>query len=415
MEKLKYRDILYNDAPLGAYPTHLLKRVDKPTNRIVGPIQRRAARESVFWKALLGEYGEELRREFKRLTVRYPLGASLVDLQWHINKLHKVSGHLSGAQGEVSAASALNPVAPKKAPIPDDPRVMSRHLKSLGYFLGADIIGIGRLPQSAVFTHDGKNNPVEAPFKYAIVFTVRKFDPVVRASNGWDRIFDSASFQAYQRIAMQTEVVANYLRRLGWEAETSNMDAYITLMPQLVLEAGLGEVSRMGIILNPFLGANFKAAAVLTNMELEVDGYVDFGLQEYCSNCTICAEQCPARAIPRGKQVLHNGYYTWKLNAERCNEFMILNKEGCVCGRCTKICPWHRPNTQPQDLASWDGSVESLHKAVNEQRDRLVANDFVDPDELTQKWWFDLDEVDGELIVPTERNDERVCRDYPLQ
>ena len=77
--------------------------------------------------------------------------------------------------------------------------------------------------------------------------------------------------------------MANYLRRLGIDAVPSNMNNYYTLMPQVVLDAGMGELSRMGIILNPFLGCNCKYAAVLTNLELEVDGYVDFGLQKYCA------------------------------------------------------------------------------------------------------------------------------------
>jgi epoxyqueuosine reductase len=280
MQQLKYRDILYNDDPIGPYPTHLLKRVDKPTNRVPGPVQRVDARSSVFGKSFLGEFGEEIQREFMRMTARYPVGGALVDLQHHIN----------------TYKAAENPVAAKKAPIPDDPRVLSRHIKSLGHFLGADIVGIGRLPQSAVYTHDMIGNAIEAPFKYAICLMCRKHVPTLSASNGWEEIVDPASFQAYQRLALQTEVMANYIRRLGHEAEATNAYTYLTLMPEIVLACGLGEVSRMGIILNPFLGTNCKTAAVLTNLELEVDGYVDFGLQDYCESCSICARPVP---VPR--------------------------------------------------------------------------------------------------------------------
>ncbi len=399
MDRLKYHDILYNDDPIGPWPTHLLKRVDKPTNEIVGPIERRDERESPFGKSLLGEYGEEIQREFIRMTARYPLGASLMDMQNLIN----------------TVVRKLNPVAPERTPIPEDPRVLSRHVKLLGHFLGADLVGIGSLSQSAVYTHNMKGREIEAPFKYAIVLLCRKHDPTISASNGWEEIVDPASFQAYQRLAMQTETMANYLRRLGFEAEASNMNRYRTLMPQIVLDAGLGEVSRMGIILNPFLGCNFKSACVLTNMELETDGYIDFGLQKYCGKCTLCAEQCPPRAITRGPKTLYNGYYTWKLNSKVCSDFDVLNEEGCVCGRCTKVCPWHIPGQEPRDFADWDGALTWLHKRVDEQHERVVANNYVDPTEHTQKWWFPLDEVDGKLIVPTGKNQQKICREYPLQ
>ncbi len=398
-EKLPYRDILYNNDQLGPFPTHLLKHVDQPTNRIPGQIQRKTQQENVFAKAACGEYGENVQKELSRMTMRYPVGAALVDIQNHINSIrnHRVE------------------TASKMAPIPEDPRVRSRHIKCLGYFLGADIVGIGHLPQSAVYSTHLDGTPLEAPFKYAIVVVNRKFAPTIRASNGWDQIIDPASFQAYQRAALQTEVMANYLRRLGWDAEPSNMNAYLTLMPQILLEAGIGEVCRMGIVLNPFLGTNFKAACVLTNMELEIDGPVDFGLQEYCTECRICAEQCPSGAIRKGEQILYNGYYTWKLNADACVKFDSLNKEGCVCGRCTKVCPWTRPNSRPEDFADWDGDLETLYRGVNEQRERIEKNNFVDPMEATRKWWFELDEnLDGELVIPTQVNKHQLCREYPL-
>ncbi len=117
MERLKYRDILYDDRQIGPWPTDKLKRVDKPTNEIVGPIERRDERESPFGKSLFGEYGEEIQREFMRMTRRYPLGASFWDMQDLVNN---------------AMVRKLNPVAPERAPIPDDPRVLSRHVKLLG-------------------------------------------------------------------------------------------------------------------------------------------------------------------------------------------------------------------------------------------------------------------------------------------
>jgi len=84
MERLRYHDILYNDAQLGPYPDHLLKRVPEPTNRVPGPVERRSERESVFNKSLMGDFGEDLQREFKRLGTRYPIVAAVQDLQLHI-------------------------------------------------------------------------------------------------------------------------------------------------------------------------------------------------------------------------------------------------------------------------------------------------------------------------------------------
>ncbi len=399
MDRLRYHDILYNDSPIGPWPTHLLKRVDKPTNEIVEPIERRDQRDNPFNEFISCDPEHGVHQAFEHLVARYPIGAALLDIQKHIGLI----------------ADKPNSVTPAKAPIPNDPRVRSRHLKALGYFLGADIMGIGPLAPSAVYTHNTESEEIEAPYKYAIVFVCRKHDPTISASNGWEDIVDAASFQTYQRLAVQTETMANYLRLLGWEAQASNMNRYVTLMPQIILDAGLGEISRMGIILNPFLGCNFKAACVLTDMELEIDGYIDFGLQDYCDTCALCAVQCPSHAIPHGPKALYNGYYTWKLNSRLCAKFDVFNKEGFVCGRCTKICPWHIPGQGPHDFAQWDGNLGWLHDRVDQQRERVIASRYVDPSERTNKWWLPLEEIDGKLVEPTAKNECRICRDYPLQ
>lgn len=61
------------------------------------------------------------------------------------------------------------------------------------------------------------------------------------------------------------------------------------------------------------------------------------------------------------------------------------------------------------------GRRSGLAATVDEQRERLVANRFVDPHERSDKWWFAPDEVDGELAEPTGRNENKICREYPLQ
>jgi epoxyqueuosine reductase len=385
--KLKYRDILYNDEQLGPYPDQKLKRVDKPTNRIVGEIQRRDPREHSMAAAFRGDYGPAVQHGMTRMTIREPIGASIIDVLAHINSFKP------------------NPVAKIPAPLPEDPRVISRHIKSLGYFLGADLMGICELPQPAVYTHDVQGNPIEMNYKYAIVFAVSKSMPTVNASSGYDWIFDPVSIQAYQRLAAQTEIMADYIRRLGYPATASNNNKYLTLMPQLILMAGLGEISRAGIILNPFLGLNFKSATVLTDLPVEIDKPIDFGLQQYCQKCTICAKQCQAKAISFGDKVIYNGYETWKLDVKKCTCLGPLNKYGNVCGRCGKVCPWNRPGSSPRDWENWDGSLEQLYEGVNLQAENIRKSKFADETEKTSKWWFDFEENDGQLVIPeTTRN-----------
>ena len=173
-------------------------------------------------------------------------------------------------------------------------------------------------------------------------------------------------------------------------------------MPQLIIESGLGEGCRLGIALNPFLGPAIKSACILTDLPLVPDKPIDFGLQEYCSNCTICADQCVTGAIAKGKKTVHNGYETWLLNSKACAIHNVLNDHGKVCGRCIKVCPWTRPDSKPEDFKDWDGSISALHESVNRRAQFLRDHDFIHPDENSKKWWLPLMNKNGKLVEGPE-------------
>ena len=381
MINYQFRDILLNDAQLGPYPLEKLRRVDKPTTEYVGEIQRRSQRESGMAKALASEAGKKMRESGVMFFDRDPLCSALSSFQSFI------------------ATFSLPEVADNKAPLPDDPRILARHIKSLGYFLGADMIGICPLPESVIFTEE-----TDCDYKYAIVLLNAKKAYITRQSYGREWIDDPCSFQSYQRCACQAQVMTSYLRRIGWRAESSIVGKYPTLLPQLVIESGLGEQSRTGIALNPFVGASFKVSAVLTDLPLECDKPIDFGLQEYCSNCKICAEQCPTQAISYGEKEEHNGYLKWKHDGVRCAMGVITNPIGNICQRCTKICPWNRRDSTPEYFADWEGDINALHDSVNRQATLRREKDFVEPEEHSEKWWLPL-KRDGNAIVEAQEFD----------
>jgi reductive dehalogenase len=369
------RGILFEDGQLGPFPMHRLKRVDKPTSLVTDSIQRIDGREEALGKAARGDYGAAVKKAASDfLPLKYPVSAAE----------YNVLQHLSSVRAEEIAAT--------RVPISEDPQVLSRHIKRLGYFLKADIVGICRLPKSAVYTHDYNGDPVNSDYQNAIVLVMGKEYKTIDASNGFDWIGDSLSFQAYLRLAIAVEVIASYIKKLGYPASPQSMaggpaGGYQVLIPPLLLWAGIGEVSRAGIILNPFLGLGFKAAAVLTNMPLVPDMPVDFGLQDFCQHCKICAEMCPSKAISMGDKVMYNGYETWKLDEQRCASYSVSNKKGTICGLCVKVCPWTRPFTWPHNLVRWAVQRSGLARRLAIKSSNMLGHGKIKEE---GKWWFDL-------------------------
>jgi len=291
-----------NTARVGPYPMHVLKRVNRPTIRVdEEKIDRVDGRYSGFNRAFRGEFGPFLQKERQRLIAKQPLSKAFSNMQAHLS------------------AMAENLVAANRAPLPEDPALITRHIKETAYFLRADLVGVCRLPPYAVLSHDlGKGDPVECNHKYAIAILIDQDWKTSRASYGNDWISGSMSYVAYSNSGFIARILADYIRRLGYPARAHHSGYYQVVVPPILLWAGLGEMSRIGdIVVNPFIGPRFKAAVVTTDLPLIPDKPIDFGLQDFCSKCKKCARECPSGAISSGDKVFYNGYERWPLDVEK--------------------------------------------------------------------------------------------------
>ena len=371
-EKSDYEGLLAGTKRQGLYPMERLKRVDQPTTKITNNIQRVKAREQGFTQAAHGHFGELMQRAHQHS--KEPVFATLREITTKLKDM---------VDGEI---------APSKPSLPQDPAILSRHIKSLGYFHRADIVGICKLPQWAVYSHDDEDNPVELNHQFAIVLLIDQGFNTIDASTGHDWISHAQAFRSYAHSAVISCMIASYIRKLGYSARAHHLSNELVVIPPLLLLAGIGEVSRPGIILNPFIGLRFKTAVVTTDLPLLPDKPVDFGLQEFCQQCGKCAVNCPSQAISYGDKVMHNGYEVWTLDYEKCLRYRILHPDGDSCGRCIKVCPWNKPEGWPHDMVRWMVKHNSwLDKFLIKMDDVWGYG----KQNKRSKWWFDLERVDG--------------------
>ena len=95
------------------------------------------------------------------------------------------------------------------------------------------------------------------------------------------------------------------------------------------MDAGIGEQGRSVDVVTKEFGSNFRPGAVATDMPLEIERHVDFGLQNFCEKCLVCAETCPPGAISR--EVIR-GVRRWHFDNNRCRRFW--DSIGGSCGIC---------------------------------------------------------------------------------
>ena len=126
------------------------------------------------------------------------------------------------------------------------------------------------------------------------------------------------------------------------------------------LAAGLGELGKHGSIINRAYGSSFRLAAVTTNLPLISDVPDNFGADEFCASCRVCARACPPDAIGHDKQWVR-GAQKWYVEFDKCVAYF---NETYGCGICIAVCPWSAPGRAP-----------NLTKRMTARRARLAEGD----------------------------------------
>ena len=380
---------------LGIFPMEQVNRVEKPTTLIFDDeVPRVPKRANFFMRARAGDLGEKAKREVARFAFKHPFAQSMVSL------IRAMVPHQDGNVAE-QKNKYLDPVENSKA------------IKSLSYFLGAEITGICEIPKYAWFSHYMDGEELEPYHKYAVVMLIDQGYETMEGASGDDFISGAQSMRAYMRGAQIAGIMGEMLRSLGLSSRSqTNADSDVLHTPVTLL-AGLGELSRIGeVILNPFIGPRLKTVVLTTDMPLEIDKPVDFGLQKFCSSCLKCARECPCDSISWGKKVMFNGYEMWKPDVERCTRYRITNPKGLACGRCMKTCPLNKVVTWQGPLmtrlASWIGInvgwLKPLAVPIAVWLDDALRHGVRNP---LKKWWLDLEIVDGVCVEPTKGVNER--------
>ena len=382
---------------LGAYPMETVKRVDRPTTIIFDDeVPRVSKRAAFFDRALRGDLGAKAQRERHRFAFKQP--------------------HTAGMMASMRAMASIQNGEPGPAPPDDrytDAAANSRALKSLSYLLGANITGICEVPDYAWHSHGADGEPLEQKHKFAVVMLIDQEFDTMEGASGDDWISGTQSMRAYLRGAEIAGIMAEMMRQIGFPARSqTNVDSEVLHIP-LMLLAGLGELSRIGeLVLNPFVGPRLKTVVMTTDMPLEPDAPIDFGLQYFCSNCWKCARECPCDAISWGDKVMFNGYEIWKPDVERCARYRLTNSRGSACGRCMKTCPLNKVVTADgsvlERVASWCGInalfLKPLLVPLAVKIDDWLGNGTRNP---AKKWWFDLEVVEGICVDPVKGSNQR--------
>jgi len=237
------------------------------------------------------------------------------------------------------------------------PAQLTRTIKRVARWLGADLVGIAKLNRSWVYSHWGDQNayysgaaeagdPIEIPEAYQYVI-------VLVQGMGYDMVKRSPAVEAdtdliYAKMGFTSCSLATYISEIGYQAIPSVNELGIDIA--FAVDAGLGEMGRMGLLMTREFGPRCRIGKVFTDLPLEVDQPIDIGVQAFCEKCERCSEHCPSGAIKSGSRTEepwdesnNRGMLKWPVHAMKCLDWWAKN--GSHCSVCVRVCPWNKPDT----------------------------------------------------------------------
>jgi len=283
------------------------------------------------------------------------------------------NGNSSGKQGLYAWDSpTITATQPEDLKISGgDPLEISRMIKRIAKFLGASLVGVCELDRRWLYSDycnvpgiqvpdpsmpDVEQGPVEISeeYKYAIVMAFEMDYQAIRYTP--TSIGAAASGRGYSEMAYTTYLLAHYILSLGYKAIPMGNDTACSI--PIAIDAGLGELSRMGFLITPEYGPRVRISKIFTDLPLTPDQPIDFGVWEFCSRCEKCAVNCPGQAIMYGEATatIHNicnreGLLRWPINVEKCLGFITSN--GAACSTCIRVCPFNKPSGWTHELVRW--------------------------------------------------------------
>ena len=254
-----------------------------------------------------------------------------------------------------------------------NPYEITRKIKGFAQYLGADLVGTTRLNQAYVYSHIGRGegewgNPIELNHTHAIAIGIEmRDDMIVHAPNGPVITESSHKYLETAKIAV---ILANFIRSLGYEARAHVDGNYRVMAIPIAVDAGLGELGRIGLLITPQFGPRVRLSIVTTTMPVLQDEPITFGVQDFCQICKKCARVCPSGSIAFADKSVYAGVEKWQSKQESCYRYWRL--QGSDCALCIKVCPYSYPHTIAHELIRYLVQNNKFARRLIYLGDRLI-------------------------------------------
>ncbi len=252
-------------------------------------------------------------------------------------------------------------------------KIVTKRIKGLAKQYGAKLVGITTLKDYHYYTHRGRQeesygDEIKKRHKYGIVFACEMDKDMINRAPMLPEMVETS--KVYVDAAIVGMILSHYISNLGYEAR-NHMDANYLLMPvRVAKDAGLGDIGRNTLLVTKEYGPRIRLGVVSTDLELEVDEYIDFGLEDFCKVCNKCAHICPSQSLSNMPE--KSG---WKIDQETC--YIKWLYMGTDCGMCMSVCPFGQNLESIKDIETFKNNDDQILEVLQEYKKRFGKRPFV--------------------------------------
>ena len=244
--------------------------------------------------------------------------------------------------------------SPSVDPVKVNPDKTSRFITRWLKRTGAHSVGFTQLEEYHLYSHKGRGpnsgSPIQRKHKYAIAITVEMDHRMMQSAPEGSSVMESS--EQYLQSGVLALKLAAWIRELGYEASSHIDGNYEVICPLVAVDAGLGTIGRMGLLMTPRLGPRVRIAVVTSNLPISFEERIpDRTTLHFCHLCKKCARVCPSAAIPEGPRTNVEEMERWQIDSERCYHFWTTS--GTDCGRCITTCPFSHPDNGFHRFIRW--------------------------------------------------------------
>jgi reductive dehalogenase len=252
----------------------------------------------------------------------------------------------------------------------NDSKKNTQIIKKVAHYFGADLVGICQLDRRWVYF----NEEIPESFRFVIMLAFEKDYDLLRYSPSY--IYEVPGNRAYTQMAVTNAHLASFIENLGFKAIDCQNDTALSI--PLAMQAGLGELGRLGLLITPQFGPRVRLSKVITDLPLIADSPIEFGVTQFCDKCMKCARLCPSQSISYGERTVepnnvsnNSGILRWPVNLETCRIYWARAKR--YCSSCVACCPYNKPHTWPHRTALWLTDHFSLADPLYIKMDDLLG------------------------------------------